>query len=543
MAGFEYIPTRFMLPTSRYSRQKADHAVAFISLLRHTKGEWAGKPFVLLPWQEQIIRDTFGIVRKIDDCRQFRSVFVELPKKQGKSALAAAIALYLLCADGEEGAEIYGCANDRKQASIVFDAARDMALRNPILRGKCKFIESQKRIVYLPTHSFYTAVSSEVSTKFGLNVHGCIFDELLGQPDRKLYDVMTTGSGAARRQPLNFVITTAGYDRTSICWEIHTKATDILAGRKIDSSFYPVVYSAPDEADWTDPEVWKSVNPSLGETVSLEYLENACASAKQNPAEEMNFRQYFLCQWTSSAARWMPMDKYDLCAETIDMESLAGRRCYGGLDLASTEDIAAFVLVFPPDDENGKYIVLPFFWIPADNVERRVRFSHVPYDGWVKQGYLNTTEGNVIHYDFIEQKIAELRCIYDIKEIAYDLWGAVQMSQNLQAIGGFELISYQQSFKSLSPPSRELMRLVLCGRLIHGGHPVLRWMFDNVFVETDSADNIRPSKKKSSEKIDGAVATIMALDRAVRSMAKPDPNASVKRGIFILDAADFGDDW
>lgn len=209
MGKLSYTPTRFMLPTSRYSKALADHAVAFIEQLCHTKGEWSGKPFRLLPWQEQIVRDVFGIVDRKTNARQFRTAFVEIPKKQGKSELAAAVALYLLCGDNEEDAEIYGCANDRKQAGIIYEVARDMVLFNPTLRRICKIIESQKRILFPPTRSFYSAMSAEITTKYGLNVHGCIFDELLGQRDRKLYDVMTSGSGAARRQPLNFVTTTA----------------------------------------------------------------------------------------------------------------------------------------------------------------------------------------------------------------------------------------------------------------------------------------------------------------------------------------------
>ena len=516
MEKFVYSPTRFMLPTSRYSRNLADHAVAFINQLCHTKGEWSGKPFELFSWQEQIVRDVFGIVDRETGFRQFRSVFVELPKKQGKSELAAAIALYLLCADNEEGAEIYGCANDRKQAGIVFDVAKDMVLMNPTLRKTCKTIESQKRILFFPTRSFYSAMSAEVTTKYGLNVHGCIFDELLGQRDRELYDVMTSGSGAARRQPLNFVITTAGRDRTSICWDIHSKAVDIIEGRKIDSTFYPVVYCAPDDADWTDEEVWKATCPSLSKTVSMEFMRNQCESAKQDAAEEMNFRQFFLCQWIYSATRWLPMDKYDKGKEPINVEALKGRKCYGGLDLASTNDIAAFVLVFPPDDAQGKYVILPFFWIPGENIPKRVRNHRVPYDRWVREGHLNATEGNVIHYEFIEQKILDLRGIYEIQEVAYDPWGATQMIQRLENMSGIDYVRFRQGYQSLSPPSKEMFRLVLDEKIQHGGHPVLRWMFNNVFIETDAAGNIKPSKEKSSEKIDGAVAAIMALDRAQR---------------------------
>jgi len=245
-----HTPTKYMLPTSRYSKPLADHAVAFIQELKHTKGEWAGKPFILLPWQETLVRDIFGIVDKKSNKRQFRSVYCEIPKKQGKSELAAAIALYLLCADDEFGAEIYGCAKDRGQAGIVFNVARDMMLLNPTLRKLCTYNATLMRIVYKPTRSFYTAVSGEPGNKQGLNIHGCIFDELVNQENRRLFDIMTKGADGARRQPLNFIITTAGHSRTTICWEVHQKAVDIEEGRRIDNTFYPVLYAAPEDARW-----------------------------------------------------------------------------------------------------------------------------------------------------------------------------------------------------------------------------------------------------------------------------------------------------
>ena len=527
-----------MLPTSHYDKERADHAVNFIQSLKHTKGVWAGQPFLLFDWQEKIIRDLFGTI-KANGYRQFNTAFVEICKKAGKSELAAAVALYMLAGDGEEGAEIYGCANDRQQASIVFDVAKDMVLQCPALLKRIKIVESQKRLVYLPTRGIYQVLSSEVASKYGYNVHACIFDELLGQPNRKLFDVMTKGSGAARKQPLNFVITTAGSDKNSICYEVHSKALDILEGRKHDSTFYPVVYSTPTDADWTDPKVWKAVNPSLGKTVDIEYYKTACESAKQNPAEEMQFRQFHLCQWTSATTRWMPMDKWDACAYPVDPERLRGRVCYGGLDLSSTTDITAFVLVFPPDDEDGKYEILPFFWLPEDSIDLRVRRDHVPYDTWVQQGLVYTTEGNVIHYGYIEEFIEELGTKYNIREIAFDRWGAVQMTQNLEGLG-FTVVPFGQGYKDMSPPTKELMKLTLEGKLAHGGHPVLRWMVDNVTIRSDPAGNIKADKEKSTEKIDGAIATIMALDRAIRHEGD---GASVydERGLlFLAHAMDAG---
>ena len=321
----------------------------------------------------------------------------------------------------------------------------------------------------------YQVLSAEAYTKHGLNVHAVVFDELHAQPNRQLYDVMTHGSGDARKQPLYFLITTAGNDVNSICYEVHQKARDILDGRKIDPTFYPVIYGADEADDWTSSKVWKKANPSLGITVDIEKLEAACESARQNPAEENLFRQLRLCQWVKQAVRWMPMEKWDKCAFAVDPEALQGRACYGGLDLSSTTDITAFVLVFPPEYEGDKYVILPFFWIPEDNLDLRVRRDHVPYDVWEKQGYLKTTEGNVVHYGFIESFIDELGAKYNIREIAFDRWGATQMVQNLEGLG-FTVVPFGQGFKDMSPPTKELMRLTLDEQLAHGGHPVLRWM-------------------------------------------------------------------
>ena len=521
-----------MAKTSHYDKASADYAVAFIESLCHTKGTWAGKPFALIGWQEQIIRDLFGVVKE-NGYRQFNTAYIEIPKKMGKSELAAAVALLLTCGDGEERAEVYGCAADRQQASIVFEVAADMVRMCPALAKRVKINASMKRMIYLPTNSFYQVLSAEAYSKHGFNIHGVVFDELHTQPNRKLFDVMTKGSGDARMQPLYFLITTAGTDTKSICYETHQKAKDLLEGRKIDPTFYPVIYGAEESDDWTDPKVWKKANPSLGITVGIDKVRAACESAKQNPAEENAFRQLRLNQWVKQAVRWMPMHLWDKCDFATNEDDLEGRVCYGGLDLSSTTDITAFVLVFPPLDEDDKYIILPYFWIPEDNLDLRVRRDHVPYDVWERQGFLQTTEGNVVHYGFIEKFIEELGERFHIREIAFDRWGAVQMMQNLEGMG-FTVVPFGQGFKDMSPPTKELMKLVLEQKIAHGGHPVLRWMMDNIFIRTDPAGNIKPDKEKSTEKIDGAVATIMALDRAIR--CGNDNSASVydDRGLLFI---------
>ena len=528
----DYKPTKFMAKTSYYDEDAADFAVAFIESLCHTKGTWAGKHFELIDWQEQIIRDIFGIL-KPNGYRQFNTAYVEIPKKQGKSELAAAIALLLTCGDGEERAEVYGCAADRNQAKIVFDVAVDMVKFCPALSRRVKILESQKKLIYKPTNSSYQVLSADVANKHGFNTHGVIFDELHTQPNRKLYDVMTQGSGDARMQPLYFLITTAGNDTNSICYEIHQKAKDIEKGNKIDPTFYSVIYGADESEDWTDPKVWRKANPSLGITVAEEKVRAACESAKQNPGEENAFRQLRLNQWVKQSVRWMPMDKWDLCAGKIREEELEGRVCYGGLDLSSTTDITAFSLVFPPRDDEEEYIILPYFWIPEDTLDLRVKRDHVPYDVWQRQGYLQTTEGNVVHYGYIEKFIEELGKKFNIREIAFDRWGAVQMVQNLENMG-FTVVPFGQGFKDMSPPTKELMKLTLEKKLVHGGHPILRWNMDNVFIKTDPAGNIKADKEKSTEKIDGVIATIMALDRAIRCGSTLSESVYDNRGILFL---------
>ena len=516
-----------------FDERKAQRVVRFIEALRHTKGEFHGQPFHLLPWQEKIIRDVFGTVRDDDPTiRQYTTAYIEIPKKNGKSELGAAIALNMLINDDEWKAEVYSCASDRQQAAIVFDVAVDMVRQSPALMKRVKIIPSTRRMIYQPTGSIYQVLSSEVATKHGLNVSACIFDELHTQPTRALYDVMTQGSGDARRQPLWFFLTTAGTDRNSICWEVHQKALDILEGRKIDPRFYPVLFGLPDDADWTSEENWYRANPSLDHTITIDKVRDAFRKAQETPADENQFRQLRLNQWVKQSVRWMPMDKWDECGGVVDPYALEGRACYAGLDLSSTSDLTALVLVFPPTSEDEPYIALPFFWLPEETLSLRVRRDHVPYDQWAKRGFIQTTEGNVVQYGFIERFICELGERYDIREIAHDRWNATMMVQTLED-DGFTMVPFGQGFKDMSPPTKELMRIVLEHKLCHGGHPVLRWNMDNAYVRTDPAGNLKLDKEKSTEKIDGVVALVMALDRAQRNLN----GGSVydERGLLTLD--------
>ena len=526
-----YKPSQFMLETSHYDKAKADRAVTFIENLCHTKGKWAGTRFWLLPWQEQLIRDIFGIV-KPDGNRQFRTAFIEICKKVGKSELAAAVALYLLYADNEPSAEVYGAAADRQQASIVFDVAKQMVEMSPALMKRSKLMAATKRIVNYGNAGYYQVLSAEVGGKHGFSVSGLVFDEIHTQPNRQLYDVLTKGSSDARQNPLHFIITTAGNDRHSIAFELHTKAVDILEGRRVDPTFYPVVYGLKDDEDWEDEANWYKVNPSLGYTVDIERLRDAYREAKQNPADEITFKWLRMNMWVSSTTAWIPDAIYMRGNEPIDMDSLLGRDCYAGLDLSSTGDITALVLMFPPRDETEKYIVLPFFWVPEETIPRRVKANSVPYDVWEKQGHILATEGNVIHYDFIEKFIYDLAEKYHILEIAVDRWNATQMIQNLEG-EGFTIVPFGQGFSSMSAPTKEFYRLLMEGQIIHGGHPVLRWMAGNVVIDTDPAGNIKVTKAKSKEKIDGIVAAIMALDRCIRQESQ---GGSVydERGLLVF---------
>ena len=527
-----YKPTRFMLETSHYDKKKADRAVTFIENLCHTKGKWAGTRFWLLPWQEQLIRDIFGIV-KPDGNRQFRTAFVEICKKVGKSELAAAVALYLLYADNEPSAEVYGAAADRQQASIVFDVARQMVEMSPALMKRSKLMSATKRIVNYGNAGFYQVLSAEVGSKHGFSISGLVFDEIHTQPNRQLYDVLTKYSSDARQNPLHFIITTAGNDRHSIAFELHTKAIDIIEGRRVDPTFYPVVYGLKDDEDWEDEANWYKVNPSLGYTVDIERLRDAYREAKQNPADEITFKWLRMNMWVSSTTSWIPDAIFMKGNEPIDMRLLEGRDCYAGLDLSSTGDITALVLMFPPRDADEKYILVPYFWVPEETIPQRVKANSVPYDVWEKQGYLLATEGNVIHYDFIEKFICDLAEKYHILEIAVDRWNATHMIQNLED-QGFTMVPFGQGFASMSTPTKEFYRLLMEGQIIHAGHPVLRWMAGNVVVETDAAENIKVTKAKSKEKIDGIVASIMALDRCLRNEGEQQGSVYDQRGLLVF---------
>lgn len=501
-------------PEYQFDTMGADLACAFFErLLHHSKGEWAGKPFRLLDWQrDKVVRPLFGW-KRADGTRRYRRAYIEVPRKNGKTVLAAGLALYMLYADGEPGAEVYSAAVDREQASLVFDEAKAMVQMCPQF---AKISEVYRKAITVPgTRSSYRVLSADVKGSHGVNASAVIFDELHAQPTRELWDVLNTSTGA-RRQPLVVAITTAGYDRESICWEQHEYARQVRDGIIEDDSFLPVLYGAEDGDDWLDEAVWHKANPSLGQTIKLEYLQREAERARVTPAYQNTFRRLHLNQWTAQESRWLPMEAWERCADPFDEELLDGAECYGGLDLASTSDIASLVLCFPSEPgEPELYTWLARFWIPAQNIIERARQHRVPYDAWVRDGLVVATPGNMIDYAYIAREIEALSERYNIREIAFDRWGAFQLSAALQG-AGLTMIGFGQGYMSMAAPTKELLRLVLDSKLRHGGNPVLRWMADNLIVDQDAAGNVKPNKAKSREKIDGIVAGIMALDRAMR---------------------------
>lgn len=487
-----------------------ERAVRWINLLTHTKGQWAGQPFNLRSWQEAIIRPLFGTLRP-DGRRQYRTCYVEIPRKNGKTELAAAVGLYLLAGDGEQGAEIYSAAVDRDQASLVFAAAAGMVRADETLSRLCTVLDSRRNISYPRTGSFYRAIPAEAPGRHGYNAHGVIYDELHAAPNRDLYDVLTTSMGA-RRQPLVFVITTAGYDRHSICWELHEYALKVRDGIVEDPTFLPVIYAADADADWLDEEVWRACNPALGDFRSLEEMQVYAARAREMPGQENAFRRLYLCQWTQQSVRWLSDELWMANDGAVDPEELLGQRCFAGVDLSSTTDITALILYFP--DAEGGAAVLPFFWVPAENVVERVRRDRVPYDVWIRDGLIETTEGNVVDYEAVRLRLGELGELYDVQEVPIDRWNSTQLQTQLMG-DGFTVVPFGQGFASMTAPTKELEKLLLGRSIRHGGHAVLRWMASNVAVDQDAAGNLKPSKARSQERIDGIVALIMAIGRAM----------------------------
>jgi phage terminase large subunit-like protein len=492
-----------------------ERVLRFFALLKHSKGEWAGKTFILDDWQRFYLFVLFGW-KRADGTRRFRVCYTEIARKNGKSTLSAGIALYLFIGDEEPGAEVYAAATKKDQAKIVWSEAARMVKAS---KGFRRVVNVYKDNMSAESkNAKFEPVGSDADTLDGLNVSAAIIDELHAHKTRDVWDVIGTATGS-RRQPLIYAITTAGFNRQSVCYEQHDYTEKILEGVIDDDSFFGFIASLDVGDAWDDPANWVKANPNLGVSVKLESLKEQCLKAKQDPMSLNAFLRLRLNQWTNNETRWCTFEIWDQNVGEVDEAQLEGRTCYGGLDLASTTDTAAFVLAFPPLEQDGPIILLPRFWIPADNMRVRVLRDRVPYDAWVRDGWIFATEGNVVDYDAIRRQIVSDYSRFAIRQVRYDRWGATQLSTQLSGEDGLEMVTMGQGYASMSSPMKEFMRRLLDKGINHGGHPVLRWQASNVMAKMDPAGNVKPDKAASRERIDGIVAAIMALDGIVREPA------------------------
>lgn len=534
----------------RFDARLAATNVKFFALLRHTKGEWAGRPVELEPWEQFIIGSDFGWLHKKTGLRRFRTSYTEVAKKNGKSTLAAGASLKLAFFDGEAGAEVYCAATKKDQAKIVWGEARAMVLANPNLKKRISVLATNLSVE--KTRSKLEPLGRDSDTLDGINPNGYILDELHRHKDRRVVDVLETAT-AARRQPLGFMITTAGSDRASVCWEFHDYATKILRGLVVDETFFAYI-AALDKGDrWDDPKAWPKANPNYGISVKPDDLKRKAEKARENPMALNAFLRFHGNLWTQAHTRLLDPDKWRACAPRRPIEELLGKRCWGGLDLSSTDDLAAFVLVFPdeivvpargdePEESLLFYDVLTWLWCPAESVKRRSQRDLVSYDAWVRDGYISAPAGAVLDYGFIEAEIKKQSERFEISRIGFDPWNASYVVTRLMDHFGDDgseddvMVKVGQSFANLTTPTKEMMRSVAQGTLRHGGHPVLAWMADNVEGRMDPQNNVKIDKGRSREKIDGIAALVMALGRATLERSQPPPKKSVyaRRGGFLV---------
>lgn len=518
---------RAVLERCWFSRARGERVVTFFrKFLRHSKGtDFAGKPFELLPWQrDDVVMPLFGWMRAGqrpgDICtRRYRRAGIWVPKKNGKSAMASGFTAFCLVGDGEPGSECYSAAADREQASIVFTEFENMVLQSPSLSRLLNINRTLKTIYCPTTSSFYKALSSEVSTSEGKNAHLVVVDELHTQKKPDLYESLRY-AGAARRQPLFIEISTAGWDKQTIGYEQYQYAKAVLSGEEVDTAFLPFIAEASPDDDWTSEEVWHNANPSLGVTISLDSFRDDFNEAHNVPRKENSFRRYRLNQWTDAETAWIVADTWNACERDIALDDYAGNDCYMGLDLAKTTDLTALVLAFPSDD--NEFAVFPFFFLPKDGIADKERKDRKPYQTWARQGFIELTPGNVTDYGFIRERIRSLATRFIVKELAFDPWNSSHLMTELQD-DNFECVEFRQGYKSMSEPTKEFERLVLCEKLVHDGNPILTWNIGNVSVKTDPAGNVKPDKQSSKSKIDGAVAAIMAVERARVRAGAADP--------------------
>lgn len=495
-----------------FDEVSAIRSIHFFSFLKHSKGEWAGQSISLEPWQQFLCWCIFGW-KRADGLRRFRTAYVEVPRKNGKSTWASGVGLYLFDADNEPGAEIYTAATKRDQARITHAEATRMVKASPFLRKRIRVYKDNLNIE--GTASKFEPLGRDADSMDGLNIHGAIVDELHAHPNRAVWDVLDTATGA-RRQPLMLAITTAGFDRSTLCWEQHEYTQKILnrVGEG-DDTFFGIIFTIDDGDDWRDPATWAKANPNYNVSVKSDDLKRKADKSVLMPSALNSFLRLHLNVWTQAETKWLDAERWRSCAGYVSAEALRGRRCYGGLDLSRTTDITALAWIFPPETEDEPYQALLRFWVPEQRVKDRTAKGDMNYESWVRQGLIATTPGDVIDYDYVYSQIDEDAQQFDVAEIAFDRWGAAQVYQEISE-KGLEMVQMGQGFASMSAPMKELEKLILSKRLAHGGNPVLAWMADNLVAREDPAGNIKPDREKSTEKIDGMVALIMALDRATR---------------------------
>jgi len=524
---------------ARFDRDKAERVKQFIrARCSHTSGEWAGQRFVLLPWQEEIIDKLFGMVYE-DGSRQYRFCYIEIPKKNGKTELGGAIADYMLIGEDEQGAEVYQAAADREQAGLCYRASSIMVQEDDKLSKRLQVLDGRKRIIDHRTHSFLQVLSSESFTKHGLNPFAVMIDEIHAHPNRELYDVLTSGTNYARdgnaigHRQLIIIMTTAGvYDPTSIWWEVRNHAIKVRDEIINDDSFLPILYIAdPHKDNPHDEELWRRVNPSIDHIFNMDTIRADYKRAKDIPAEWVNFQRFRLNIPAQSEAQWIPTDKWKACGTAeLDETEYVGRTCYAALDLSSTTDLTALVLIFPPEKEGDKFKVLCRFFMPKDNIALRVKTDRVPYDEWVREGYIQATPGSTVDHDFIINQLIQDASNFTIQEVAFDRWASAYVISGLEKAGFMEekegvygqrvMVKFGQGYVSMGPAMKELEKILRSERLEHFNNPVLRWNAANVYVDFDNAENMRPNKKKSTDRIDGIVALIMATYRTVVCMGE-----------------------
>ena len=485
---------------------------AFPRYFRHTEGEFYGRPFELLPWQaNDVIRPAFGW-KRADGRRRYTVVYVSLAKKNGKTEFAAAIALLLLVGDGEFGGQGYSVATDKDQAKLVFNKATVMVGLSPELGSE---LQTFKTSIFCPNLlASFKPLSSTARSKHGFAPSFCVGDETHAWEHGEIHDVLHKGT-AARRQPLEVYITHAGIHGDGYGWDLHDRMMQIRDGTIVDPHTLVVHYGLDPDDDWKDEAHWAKANPSLGVTPKLSFLREEAAKAQASVRAENNFRRFHLNQWVEQHARWISLDQWDACQRAVDVAALRGRRCFGGLDLARRHDFSAFTLVFPPEREDGDWIILPYFWLPEADMAKRAQRDNAPYESWVRDKLITTTEGETCDFRYVRDDILRICEMFVVEEIAFDRFFAEMLIQYLMD-EGLTMVEFGMGYASMAAPSAAFERLIIAGKLHHDGNRVMRWMVGNLSFEVDSAGNFKPSKLKSIKRIDGPVSCITALGRAIR---------------------------